>query len=151
MMNCIFFIAACIGIVSALPATVDTSLYTKTPFGHLLSHCVHEIPNGAHIQANDNGSTTVSVEGAFHGLIPVCNTTLGPLRLSFLPPDYDGWLQYTAVNVSKLGLTGGFDVTHHSTSTLRSTTDPSTLIPTSILTNVCSNPNPTPDRPSPTL
>ena len=26
-----------------------------------------------------------------------------------LPADYDGWLQYTAVNASKLGLQGGFD------------------------------------------
>jgi hypothetical protein len=26
-----------------------------------------------------------------------------------LPPNYDGWLQYTALNVSRLGLEGGFD------------------------------------------
>lgn len=45
--------------------------------------------------------------------IEKCDTKNGtlPLRVTGtpLPPDYDGWLQYTAVNVSKLGLKGGFD------------------------------------------
>jgi len=53
-------------------------------------------------------------------LIPKCDTRNGrdPVllhaaaptdKVGGLPPNYDGWLQYTAVNASKLGLQGGFD------------------------------------------
>jgi len=58
-----------------------------------------------------SGSTTVLTETGTTFDLPACDTQNGtlPTRMRGLPPDYDGWLQYTAVNVSKLGLTGGFD------------------------------------------
>jgi len=109
-------------VSAALVSTVAASFsYTRTPFGHFLSSCVHEVPEGSHLSHNDDGTTMVtSMSGKVIDTIPACdtqNSTL-PMRLPSaasavqgtpLPPDYDGWLQYTAVNVSKLGLEGGFD------------------------------------------
>ena len=37
------------------------------------------------------------------------STSTSTSSIDSLPPDYKGWLQYTAVNVSRLGLSGGFD------------------------------------------
>ena len=46
-------------------------------------------------------------------LLPKCDTSGGkwPMRQAreSLPPDYDGWLQYTELNVTDVDLTGGFD------------------------------------------
>ena len=97
---------------SALPSAAQDGIsYTKTPFGHILSHCVHEVPENSHLTANADGSTSVLTENGAAFDIPACDTKNGTvsMRLRDLPPDYDGWLQYTAVNISKLGLTGGFD------------------------------------------
>jgi len=96
--------------VHALPYKGAQELYSRTPFGHMLTHCIHEVPSGSHLTANSDGSTTVVHDGQTRE-IPACDTKNGtfPFRMTGLPPDYDGWLQYTAVNVSKLGLTGGFD------------------------------------------
>lgn len=77
----------------------------------MLTHCIHEVPDGSHLTANPDGSTTVLTADGQTTEIPACDTKNGtlPLRMTGLPADYDGWLQYTAVNVSTLGLTGGFD------------------------------------------
>ena len=90
--------------------------YTLTPFGRMLSHCVHEIPEESHLINNDDGTTTVMSSDGVNITLPACDTQNGkyPLMLrnspiKGLPPNYDGWLQYTAVNTSKLGLQGGFD------------------------------------------
>jgi len=99
----------CAICANAMP---NRDLYTKTPFGHILTHCTHEVPENSHLVAQEDGSTKVLTEAGQQYVIPACDTRNGTLsvRLSRpLPPDYDGWLQYTAVNVSKLGLTGGFD------------------------------------------
>ena len=109
-------------------------LYTRTPVGWVLSHCVHEVPEGAHHIEQQDGSTHVfeSHEHQESGrkpslVIPRCDRRdkraghegeiLPVLRRNAvanvtgtpLPPDYDGWLQYTAVNVSTAGISGGFD------------------------------------------
>lgn len=116
------------GLILALPlaAAADvnaaTPQYAATPFGHVLSHCLHEVPNGAVSRALDDGSTEVTAPSGEVTIVPKCDTRGGrdPVlmrnkphessgRLGSLPPDYDGWLQYTALNVSKLGLQGGFD------------------------------------------
>lgn len=96
--------------------------YSPTPFGHILSHCLHEVPNGAVSRGQPDGSTEVTAPNGDVTIIPKCDTRggLDPLfrssspeapsdKLSGLPPNYDGWLQYTALNVSRLGLKGGFD------------------------------------------
>jgi len=100
-------------VVSAAPLPT----YTPTPFGHFLSSCVHEVPEGSKISHNADGTSTVTtLSDGF--TLPACDTRNGSVAMRLprvpnlgtpLPPDYDGWLQYTAVNVSKLGLTGGFD------------------------------------------
>ena len=93
--------------------------YEKIPFGlEVLSHCLHEVPSGSHVETLDNGGREVrDSEGLLLMRIPPCDTKGGKypiLRKSAqedegLPSDYDGWLQYTALNVSRLGLQGGFD------------------------------------------
>ena len=102
-------------------ATAAAFTYTPTPFGEVLSHCVHEVPNGALTSVQADGRTFVTAaDGKTSNVIPACDTAQGawPIwrrrdgRLSSsrpLPPDYDGWLQYTALNTSALGLEGGFD------------------------------------------
>lgn len=85
--------------------------------GLVLKDCVHEIPIGSHISELPDGRTRVySLDGTVT-IIPKCNTKNGTLPMlklrvnytSPLPADYDGWLQYTALNTSRLGLSGGFD------------------------------------------
>jgi len=92
---------------------VALATYTNTPVGRILSHCVHEVPEGTHLHSHDDGSTLATLPDGTYRNIPACDTRNGTfpmlLRGTPLPPDYDGWLQYTAVNVSKLGLSGGFD------------------------------------------
>jgi hypothetical protein len=104
----------------------------------MLSSCVHEIPSGSHVShaTSADGVVTTLVEMPNGDIrkIPACNTTkivsedgstsvqnlpmlvsTAETRMSKksdvggLPPDYNGWLQYTALNVSRAGLTGGFD------------------------------------------
>ena len=85
-------------------------MYSPTPFGPVLSHCVHEVPSGSLVHdLADRGMRVTAPNGSVN-LLPACNTNGGtwPMRQE-LPPDYDGWLQYTELNVSDLGLSGGFD------------------------------------------
>lgn len=93
-------------------------VYASTPFGSVLQHCVHEVPSGSHASELANGSTRVECPNGTVYTIPACDTNGGawPMRRSAtkgsyggLPPNYDGWLQYTELNVSDLGLQGGFD------------------------------------------
>lgn len=96
--------------------------YSPTPFGQILSHCIHEVPDGAVSYELPDGSTKVVSPNGDLTLIPKCDTRGGrdPILLGSdshrpsrpvgdLPPDYNGWLQYSALNVSRLGLKGGFD------------------------------------------
>merc|ERR1711865_565111 len=109
LMKTSLLLLLCAICANAMP---NRDLYTKTPFGHILTHCTHEVPENSHLVAQEDGSTKVLTEAGQQYVIPACDTRNGTLsvRLSRpLPANYDGWLQYTAVNVSKLGLTGGFD------------------------------------------
>jgi hypothetical protein len=105
-------------LLLASVAAVD--LYTPTPVGHILSHCIHQVKSGSSVSEMPDGQTKVVNPNGTVYLIPVCDTQNGTLpmilpkekitqQIGGLPADYDGWLQYTALNVSKLGLTGGFD------------------------------------------
>lgn len=106
-------LALCASVLSASPAP----LYTPTPYGHVLSHCVHEVPSGARVTEISDGSMRVVAPDASVTFLPKCDQTLGPMRKpnkpadaeKGLPADYDGWLEYTALNTSALGLAGGFD------------------------------------------
>jgi hypothetical protein len=110
--------------------------YSPTPFGEVLSHCMHEVPSGAHVTVEDGWTLVEPSDESAAYRIPPCETgngawpvwrvpsgskpkaatssstttssTASGRRLQ-LPPDYDGWLQYTVLNTSALGLTGGFD------------------------------------------
>mmetsp|Transcript_8858 Transcript_8858/g.19762 ORF Transcript_8858/g.19762 Transcript_8858/m.19762 type:complete len:299 (-) Transcript_8858:329-1225(-) len=87
-----------------------TFSYSHTPFGPILSHCVHEVPSGAHVTQMADGQIRVLAPDGTLRMIPECDTQGGawPMRQA-LPPNYDGWLQYTELNASDLGLKGGFD------------------------------------------
>ena len=107
------------GCVGRGTRCVSKPLYAPTPAGHILAHCVHQVPEGSHISTTTEGVMSARLPDGTLRQFPVCETLNGtlPVRVARpnnyggtpLPPDYDGWLQYTAVNVSKLGLTGGFD------------------------------------------
>jgi len=93
-------------------SSVAASLYVPTPAGWMLEKCVHEVPSGSKIvKASANWLNVTSPNGDKHR-IPPCDTTRAPLfrttksdtHAQGLPPDYDGWLQYTAYNDSR-----GFD------------------------------------------
>ncbi len=111
-------------LLSAL-ALGTAPTYSPTPFGLVLAHCVHEVPSGALVDALPDGTRVVSAPDGTHTVLQPCDTNGGEWPIwraseegkggresaepNPLPPDYDGWLQYTALNVSELGLTGGFD------------------------------------------
>ena len=106
-------------VVANLGASVSFT-YSPTPFGAVLSHCLHEVPSGAKVTARSDGSTLVITPDGSKKIIAQCEANGGwPVwRASSemsrdapypLPADYDGWLEYTALNVSALGLSGGFD------------------------------------------
>ena len=119
-MRSIQYVLAAAAVVNAAAVPGPDLLYSLTPFGHLLSRCVHEIPSGSATEELSNGDTIVTPPSGAKFMIPKCDTSKYPLRrpepASFervggtpLPPDYDGWLQYTALNISQVGLAGGFD------------------------------------------
>jgi|TARA_B110000208_G_C11702407_1_gene406331 hypothetical protein len=90
--------------------------YTRIPFGRsVLSHCLHEVPSGSHSYAQPDGSTkVVGPNGVLHQIIPKCVSKHPTFRFDAedvggLPADYDGWLSYTSLNVTDLGLKGSFD------------------------------------------
>ena len=101
-------------------AASPSPLYSPTPFGEVLTHCAHEVPSGARVSVQSDWSILVD-QAATTYTIPPCDTnggawpvwrsstTPGSKAQRPLPPDYDGWLEYTALNVSALGLSGGFD------------------------------------------
>lgn len=89
---------------------IDPSKYSPTPAGWVLSHCVHEVRSDALVTELASGDTLVRHSEEDDRIIPRCDNlngthpTLLPkqffskpsLSSSDLPPDYDGWLQYTA-------------------------------------------------------
>ena len=120
-------------VEASLSIPEEEPKYTRIPFGReVLSHCLHEIPSGSHSYAQPDGSTKVVAPDGSVIMIPKCvgkngadhpvfrfpgknnvaktehtgmlDATGGPL-----PPDYDGWLSYTSLNVTDVGKKGGFD------------------------------------------
>ena len=103
----------------------DDALYSQTPAGEVLSHCMHEVPSGSTVTELSDGTTLVESPDGSSFLVPVCDTRNGTLQVlrhrgdgtanpqnvasvssqpNPLPPGYDGWLQYTAYKDE-----GGFD------------------------------------------
>jgi hypothetical protein len=115
--------------------TIGGDLYSATPAGWVLSHCVHEVPHGARTIRDANGALIVRHASLPQGkrLLPPCLARVdssNPILRSrsdveadegleqgqaakegleasaaALPPDYDGWLQYTVANTTG----GGYD------------------------------------------
>ena len=99
--------------------------YSSTPYGYVLSKCVHEVPSGSHAREMKDGSTLVTLkDGKSTILIPKCVSEYGhPTHVARgqeevfgdgvggtpLPPNYDGWLQYTEVNTTDLAVDTTFD------------------------------------------
>jgi hypothetical protein len=100
--------------------TAAASLYTPTPAGDVLSHCVHHVPHNARVVEQADKSTLVTAPNGTSWTIPRCENVVGGVKhpvlrrrpaarnasgvLGGLPADYNGWLQYTAYNDPK-----GFD------------------------------------------
>merc|ERR1712086_462979 len=57
----------CAICANAMP---NRDLYTKTPFGHILTHCTHEVPENSHLVAQEDGSTKVLTEAGQQHVIP---------------------------------------------------------------------------------
>jgi hypothetical protein len=103
--------------LAAAGALAQTPLneYTRTPFGHVLSHCVHEVPSGSNVfEIEGGGGTVVQPPYEPSYVIPKCIGAAGSPVLrragnSSLPPNYDGWLQYTVLNVDWVGANQSFD------------------------------------------
>lgn len=121
MRSGIFAVAA-----ATATAAFSTPLYTPTPAGDVLSHCVREVPHMAHAEEQPDGSTRLTLEDGSSSSIPKCDTTVDGVTYPVLrrrgaaaaaahnattgaaanavsdpqpnplPADYDGWLQYTA-------------------------------------------------------
>jgi len=113
--------------------TFDGDVYAATPAGWVLSHCITDLPEGATVSRVSETETNIILVTGETVPVPLCrpkvnrtNPTLrrnspkstqpptteaeegqgqGQRQVSQLPPDYDGWLQYTAANY-----TPGFDV-----------------------------------------
>ena len=104
--------------------------YTRIPFGRsVLSHCLHEIPSGSSHVSLSNGDTLVTPPNGISYTIPKCKSEHPVFRFEKptaaaaapppaadvtnfgrpLPPDYDGWLQYTELNITDVDGKKGFD------------------------------------------
>lgn len=90
--------------------------YTATPAGYVKSECVRTVPSGAHLEEREDHLrvTLPSGEVQRHALcdrsdgrptfLPAAHAERGQVAASDaskvvggpLPPDYDGWLEYTA-------------------------------------------------------
>jgi hypothetical protein len=99
--------------------------YSPTPYGYVLTKCMHSVPSNSHLKELKNGSTLVTLDnnqGSY--LIPKCTSENNhPVLIARnneeifnetpnknpLPPDYDGWLQYTEINVTDLSVQNSFD------------------------------------------
>jgi hypothetical protein len=68
---CILFLVA---VVAAGAVEYE---YVPTPMGYVLKHCVHEVPNEAHIHALEDGSTRVLHPDGTSRTIPRCDTRNG--------------------------------------------------------------------------
>ena len=104
-------------LASSQTAFAEPPQYTQIPFGRsVLSHCLHEVPSGSHSFAQSDGTTKVVQPNGKIITIPKCISKHPTFRFNQddvqgrpLPADYDGWLSYTSLNVTDIGLTGGFD------------------------------------------
>ena len=69
-------------VAIANATTTLEDLYTPTPVGKILSHCVHEVPSGAHVKELDDGRMHVTAPGGVVTLLPKCDTDGGkwPIR-----------------------------------------------------------------------
>jgi len=113
--------AVLIGSAVALSAPAG---YRATPAGFVRSECVHSVPSGSHLQERPD-HLHVTLPTGEERRLPLCDRSDGrPAFLSDaeaarltgeavpasaggpLPPDYDGWLEYTAFKDSSAH---GFD------------------------------------------
>jgi len=105
-------------VLFAAAASAQGPDRVMTPYGRMLAHCVHQIREDSQLISNPDGSTTITSPDDVTTTIPACDTQNGtvsmllpriPKTAQGLPPNYDGWLQYTALNTSAIGVEGGFD------------------------------------------
>lgn len=95
-------------LFAAAPLARGQLSYQRTPAGLVLSHCVRQVESGSSVRELADGSTLVTPPQGAPTRFPPCDTHNGtfPVLVSDrpargaavgdgLPPDYDGWLQYT--------------------------------------------------------
>eukprot|EP00658_Telonema_sp_P-2_P065773 TRINITY_DN54951_c0_g1_i1.p1 TRINITY_DN54951_c0_g1~~TRINITY_DN54951_c0_g1_i1.p1 ORF type:complete len:319 (+),score=98.32 TRINITY_DN54951_c0_g1_i1:54-1010(+) len=106
-----FFFQAEDGIRDAQESRGLGDVYKRQPtsVGFMLSHCVHQVPERSSSLRMPDGSHHVTPpDGLEPFTLPPCNTSLFGAELPMLlPADYDGWLAYTALNTSRVGLVSG--------------------------------------------
>eukprot|EP00048_Salpingoeca_helianthica_P014949 m.224364 g.224364 ORF g.224364 m.224364 type:complete len:318 (-) comp16454_c0_seq1:115-1068(-) len=93
--------------------------YSLTPAGYVLKHCIRKYPSGTTLQTV-NGEQVAIHPGGEVVKVPKCErplvgeTALPVVVRNTLPPDYDGWLAYTAFNKSQGfdAFLGNFSVPH---------------------------------------
>jgi hypothetical protein len=100
-------------------------LYVPTPAGRMLRTCVHSVPSGSELEhevdpatGGETGRLMVkNAQGEIVRILPKCDTSKHPMwepkqhSTSDVgaPLDYDGWVAYTAFNVTSNGPAATFD------------------------------------------
>jgi hypothetical protein len=93
-------------LLLALLAVVSSELYTATPHGWVLSHCVHNVPSGTHLEKMPTREILATYPDGSQHVLPLCKSAEGlptfHTKKSAMPggPEvYDGWLAYTEYDV----------------------------------------------------
>lgn len=98
------------GQPGAVTATVksDSGDYVNTPMGRFHKSCVHQVPNGAVIDANQNVFLNGALIAHFDGCAyPAERTSAAHPKISHSPadssgappPETDGWVEYSSADV----------------------------------------------------
>jgi len=105
-----------IAVVLVFLGLASAELYTATPAGWVLSHCVHEVPSGTHLKNLPTREILATYPDGTEVVLPLCKGPNGEPVLHTnrsavpgAPEVYDGWTAYTEFNVTKQGPTATFD------------------------------------------
>jgi hypothetical protein len=105
-----------IALVLVFLGLASAELYTPTPAGWVLSHCVHEVPSGTHLKGLPSREILATYPDGTEVVLPLCKGPNGEPVLHTnrsavpgAPEVYDGWTTYTEFDVSSQGATATFD------------------------------------------
>ena len=69
------FVVCVLSMVCTTHAFDDSAYYTPTPVGHVLSHCVHEVPHNAEVHELPDKTTLIVAPDGKRTTIPRCETS----------------------------------------------------------------------------